>query len=368
MFRPQDHSRPRHLSAIPAGFTLVELLVVITIIGILIALLLPAVQSARESARRVQCANNVKQLSLGILDYESANKRFPSGGWGWLWIGDPDRGFSSQRQPGSWVYQILPYIEQSSLFNLGAGQTGATKTAALTQLIMTPLSAHNCPSRRPLGLVSYNPGKPQVYGVNPVTSCARSDYAGNAGDYVLPYDLDGPIPAGGSNPEATGDAWTAANAWKPPNTAVVPETTYTGIFFLRSQVTAANVTDGLSNTYLVGEKCVNADCYFSGLDDADDQAMYMGFDNDNHRSTYYDASTGQSWAPMQDTAGIEFSNSFGSAHAGTFNMSLCDGSVRAISYGIDPETHRRLGNRSFGLPIDGSMFCGCGYRMNWGRN
>src|SRR5579863_4475370 len=106
------------MSSIRRGFTLVELLVVITIIGILIALLLPAVQAARESARRIQCENNLKQLSLGMLDFESENKRFPSGGWGYCWVGDPDRGLSPPNQPGGWQFQILPYIEQKNLFSL----------------------------------------------------------------------------------------------------------------------------------------------------------------------------------------------------------------------------------------------------------
>ena len=82
------------------GFTLVELLVVITIIGILIALLLPAVQAAREAARRAQCANNLKQMGLACLGHEEAHGHFPTGGWGWGWLGDPDRGFR-QRQSGS---------------------------------------------------------------------------------------------------------------------------------------------------------------------------------------------------------------------------------------------------------------------------
>jgi prepilin-type N-terminal cleavage/methylation domain-containing protein len=93
------------------GFTLVELLVVITIIGILMSLLLPAVQAARESARRLQCQNNIRQLSLGVLHHLQSQEIFPTGGWGYQWVGHPDRGFK-HNQPGGWVYNILPYIDQ----------------------------------------------------------------------------------------------------------------------------------------------------------------------------------------------------------------------------------------------------------------
>ena len=90
------------------GFTLVELFVVMTIIGILIALLLPSAQVAGEVGPAGAVREDVKQLAAGMLDYESANGRFPSGGWGWLWVGDPDCGFNPQSQPGSWVYQNRP--------------------------------------------------------------------------------------------------------------------------------------------------------------------------------------------------------------------------------------------------------------------
>jgi len=89
------------------GFTLVELMVVVTIIGILMGLMLPAVQAARESARRTQCQNNLKQLGLAAQSHHVALRQFPTGGWGCLWVGDPDRGYGP-KQPGGWVRAIAP--------------------------------------------------------------------------------------------------------------------------------------------------------------------------------------------------------------------------------------------------------------------
>ena len=102
---------------------------VITIIGILIALLLPAVQVAREAARTAQCQNNIKQLALGCLAHEAVIKRFPTGGWGFSWTGDPDRG-NDWRQPGGWIYNDLPYMEQQALHDLGMRRRWARRRSS----------------------------------------------------------------------------------------------------------------------------------------------------------------------------------------------------------------------------------------------
>ena len=142
------------------AFTLVELLVVITIIGILIALLLPAVQAAREAARRLQCGNNLKQLGMAALNHEQQQGYLPTGGW-CSWAGEPLRGFG-KNQPGGWQYCLLPYMELQELHDLGVNE-GPTRDENMKlanrlgfkQRIQTPVAAFNCPTRRKMTVCPY---------------------------------------------------------------------------------------------------------------------------------------------------------------------------------------------------------------------
>src|SRR5215471_3702209 len=116
------------------GFTLVELLVVIAIIGVLVALLLPAVQAARESARRMQCQNNLKQFGLAFQNHNDMLGHLPTDGWGYFWVGDPDLGFGID-QPGGWTFNILPYCEQKAIYDIAAGKVGQPKFADLARMV-----------------------------------------------------------------------------------------------------------------------------------------------------------------------------------------------------------------------------------------
>src|SRR4051812_18683457 len=142
-------------------------------------LLLPAVQKVREAANRARCQNNLKQLGIAFHNCHDANGHFPTGGGGWNWCGDPDRG-GGKKQPGGGVFCILPYVEQDNIYKMGAGLTGSPRDAALQERNSTVMKVMNCASRRLAEPCTnyYNYG---YYNAPPSSLFARTDYAACAG-------------------------------------------------------------------------------------------------------------------------------------------------------------------------------------------
>jgi type II secretory pathway pseudopilin PulG len=127
------------------------------ILSVLVSLLLPAVQQSRESARRAACRNNLRQLGLAMQNHEATFGRFPSNGWGFDWVGEPDRG-TDRHQPGGWIFNLLPQLEQSAIRDLAADATGAQRRRLLGEMMRTPLALTKCPSRPGEQLSPSNPG------------------------------------------------------------------------------------------------------------------------------------------------------------------------------------------------------------------
>jgi prepilin-type N-terminal cleavage/methylation domain-containing protein/prepilin-type processing-associated H-X9-DG protein len=280
------------------AFTLIELLVVIAIIGVLIGLLVPAVQQVRESASRLQCQNNLKQIGLAFHTHHDGLKAFPTGGWEW-WStptyvnGQP---LTGEFQRAGWGFQILPYIEASNTWRGG----GATNDLDRIRIAVgTPNVLFFCPSRRGPQTVTFSdPG--YLDGI-PVTT-ALCDY-------------------GASNYEET------------------------GVVRYRYPTRIRDIRDGTSNTLLVGEKRLNL--FKLGQPQADDDTGYAsGFDADVIRRT------DRAPAPDYSAASGDGDYRFGSSHNGQFNVVFADGSVRSLLYTIDPVVFSYLGNKADGQPVN----------------
>jgi prepilin-type N-terminal cleavage/methylation domain-containing protein len=374
------------------GFTLVELLVVIAIIGVLVALLLPAIQAAREAARRTQCTNQLRQIGLAMQNHLSATRVFPTAGNGpnpvianytTGGVQNPGRANAAAKQGLGWAYQILPYLEQNAIKDI----------VTQVQLQSSVVPGYFCPSRR---------GADKVAGVGGTTTLM--DYAGAQ---PLTFVCDtGPLPSSvryDLTKTATLTAATAAAAyreafrgfWCGSNGAPRDNAVSDGVIVrtpwritdctqgvacsfatasspargqtvpgMSPPATEAHVTDGMSNTLLVSEKLVRTDLYAGNLTEtggasySDDRGWSDGFDPDIMRSTAF--------APIPDNSGFCFDPPtqryctgngtevffFGSAHSSGVNSVFADSSVRALGYDIDPLLFNSLGTRNGEEVID----------------
>ena len=305
------------------GFTLVELLVVIAIIGILIALLLPAVQAAREAARRMQCANNLRQNSLALLNYESSHSCFPPGGLCYNGL--------------SWNVFILPYIEQQQIydqfsflggidpdkhsFNSGADRTGPMKSIHALNRIPEFL----CPST---ALVYA--AHPSSTLLNPERKTYVSHYYGIAGP-------KGTLPDGSSYPiEDAGDTWGGI-----ATTGVLRRVMYD-----QKETKLSEITDGTTNTFLLGE------------------LTKMGSGTNFHAGDAANWVRGVAWPPLclgvsaaknlalginLPTPGDNFNDiPFQSDHPGGAQFSKCDGSTNFVNEDCSIRVYKATGSMNQG--------------------
>ena len=312
-----------------AAFTLVELLVVIAILGILMGLLIPAVGAVRESMRRTQCKNNLSQIGKAAQMHLAKFGHFPSSGWGYLWVGDPDRGVGA-RQPGGWIYNLLPFMGLDMIHDIGKG-SGTGKASAELQSAVIPSLI--CPTRRrpvayPASGVATNAAQPQPL------KLSKTDYAANGGSVVL-------VTANGGPPISV-LANSSTYSW-PTN-----QSTFNGISGERSEVQSGHVTDGLSNVFLAGEKFLDPNFYYTssagsaGTPGAENYCALQGNGYDTNRWVFA--------APTRDLKATNTTSCtiFGSAHSQGFQMVFCDGSVKLLNFKIDLLTYQSLGVRNDG--------------------
>jgi prepilin-type N-terminal cleavage/methylation domain-containing protein/prepilin-type processing-associated H-X9-DG protein len=334
------------------GLTLVELLAVIAIIGLLVALLMPALQSARETSRRTTCNNNLKQMAMASLSHLEQIGTFPSAGWCNEGFGSSDQGGLQELQPGSWMFNLLPFLDEVNLRNSATGQFACSRMPSLFA----------CPTMPGWAVMESSlPGG--RYNVSSYAGCSGSlgrsptPWCQSTGAWVPSYSAGTckywrEIPDTTKTPVEDRDRWWQ-QCWGYAHQVGNNNNSYVnGVIAALGRVRAAHVRDGLSNTYLAGERSVQ----IAGND-------ISVRNNGGNIETFYDWSWGfqrglikfTTSPPEQFKAGFTAGNNFGSRHSTGFGMAFCDGSVRHIGYDISATVHTGLGTRLGGDasgPID----------------
>lgn len=292
------------------GFTLVELLVVIAIIGILIALLLPAVQMVREAARRTSCMNNLKQIGLACHNYASSHEYLPPGWKASSQVGVPGWG---------WASAILPFMEQQNLSDQIDFEL-LIEDAHHADAILIPIASYFCPSDNAqyagefLLEIAQRADEEDPYGTEHLPmEIAASNYVGSLG---LTYDLENP------------PADACPNQYEPR-----AEFAGGGMLFWNSRVRLEDVLDGTSQTLMVGER--------------ESRKVYSTWVGVVH-SAQYPAWRVAAWCAETPNTGEHPFAEFSSVHAGDLtNFVMADGSVHSVFNDVDGETFAAIGTRNF---------------------
>jgi prepilin-type N-terminal cleavage/methylation domain-containing protein/prepilin-type processing-associated H-X9-DG protein len=307
-----------------AGFTLVELLVVIAIIGVLVALLLPAVQAARESARRMQCANNLKQMGLGFMNYHDSNKWFPQGAvWRSSTAGERDN-------RGSFFVRMLPYVEQQALYNLfdmsrNTDDQRMTSAATSERLVGQVITTFICPS----------------------DTVRRR---GTAPNFIMPASYHtnmGPNFQITNNGNCSCPLFQTFRTFSRPNTG---DTNPPGPFTRRGwqyQSKMSDCLDGLSNTIFVGEARAECSGHINGGWSASNRwgaFTQVPINFDSCRTMAEAQSEGKDFCYANCNWNTEVG--FKSLHPGGCQFVFGDGSVHFLQQNIDMKLYNLLGDKS----------------------
>lgn len=350
----------RKQNALRAGASRIELLIVVFVIAILAQLIIPAIQSSRESARRAMCKDHLRQLASGAILHMEAHGFLPSGGWSGCYTADPNRGYGRE-QPGSWAYSLLPYVDLAALRETGKGESLENDELGpgMIKLHESAPTIFYCPSRRiaqpypPVAEGSAYWGLLEAKGAERLPRVTKLDYAASSGDSIhhaaSSYGAAMWWPKSYEQLRNETPQWTDTDD---PNSNFFQ----TGVVHYRSEIAADQIVDGMSKTHLFGEKFMDPKSYddiHNVPDDArlgDNQCAWSGFEWDNQRVAWRPGALSdkkEDYQPQQDVSGKVGATiwAYGSAHPTSLNMAYCDGSVRDVNYDIDLEVHRLNANR-----------------------